>query len=123
MTETYRNLTRLSRWNSPLQLLPAFPGDDVPHRRHVELVLLTPGILFEQNKVSRRQIGDSDAAGVQVTQAGTELVERVAAHTREDVQVELLHHANGAFLRHEILRGEFACPAFSPAGQAIQQPA
>jgi hypothetical protein len=101
----------------------AFSGEDFAHGQHVELVLFPPGVLLEEDEVGGRQIGDAHATGLQVAQARSEIVERLAAHPREDVQVELLHDANRAFLGSKVLGLKLACPALAPVDQAVQQSA
>lgn len=98
-----------------------FARDDFPHGLHIQLVLVSPGILFEKNEVGGRKIRDADPAGFQMAQAWTEIFERLAVHPREDVEVEFLNHAYRPLLEYKILRLEFARPALAPARKAIQQ--
>jgi len=104
-----------------IHALQFFAFENFLHGQHIQFVLVAPGILLEKNQISGRQIRDADAARFQVAQLRAKIVERFAAHPREDVQIKFLSHADRAFLKNKILRLEFAREAFAPLLQTLEK--
>ena len=58
---------------------------------------------------------------IDVTEFRPKVLDGFAAHAREDIEIEILADSNGAFLRAEVLRLQFARPALTPLLENVQQ--
>src|ERR1035438_5677356 len=112
-----------SRWRRSTETpLPSrFARDDFPHGLHVQLVLVAPGILFEKNQIFGCEIRNADAAGFQMPQARTKIVERFFAHRNKHIEGEIFNQTNGTCLDGKVLAFEFASPAFAPLLETLDE--
>mgnify|MGYP001017149993 CR=1 FL=1 len=93
----------------------SFARDDFAHGLNIQLVLVAPGILFEENQILRRQIRDAHTTRFEIPQARTKIIERFATHPGEHIEDEIFDEPDRAFLHRKVLRFEFPRPAFAPA--------